>query len=473
MHKILSISVGILVALAPLATPAAPQCSTAPEMLLVLDRSGSMTGQTGGKSKWSHATSAVNNLSSKYASQIGFALMVFPGVGDCGAGSVNVAMGLKNQVAISNHLAATFPTGKTPLGDTLKEAYTYLTKLPGSNVSRAVLLITDGSETCGGEALDQVKALSAKGMKTYVVGFGSGVSAMELSNLALQGGTALPGTTKYYKADSAAALNSALQNIGDQFTCCGNGQLDFGETCDKAIPTGQKGACPKSAKDCDDKKACTDDMPSGSECGVICSNTQVTTPKGGDGCCPPGANAVTDSDCPATCGNGVLETGETCDPGIKSGAGVCKTAADCDDKDLCTGDTLTGTACNPKCDNSKLSADPVTKDGCCPKGLTLQSDADCLPKCGPDKEKNCIDLCKGVTCPDGQYCNSGKCLPWPKGPADSGGLTVDAAGDGGPLKEDGCACGVAAGGGWGWLMFLALVALVGRYRGPRSLSKTK
>jgi len=29
------------------------------------------------------------------------------------------------------------------------------------------------------------------------------------------------------------------------------------------------------------------------------------------------------------CGNGVLEAGEQCDPGIKSGTGKCKTAADC------------------------------------------------------------------------------------------------------------------------------------------------
>ena len=460
MNRIFSILFGIFFLLLVQPAAAQPQCGTAPEMMLVVDRSGSMTGLTGGKSKWSHATAAVKNLTTKYATQIRFALMVFPGKGDCGPGKADVAMGLNNAVAISNLLAATFPTGMTPLGHSLKAAHAYLTKLPGTKVSRAVLLVTDGSETCGGKALDQVKALSTAGIKTYVVGFGSGVSATELSNLALQGGTALSGPTKYYKADSAAALNSVLQNIGSQFTCCGNGQLDPGEQCDKAIPAGQKGACPKSAKDCDDKVACTDDFPTGSECGVTCAHTQKTKAKDGDGCCPPGATSTTDKDCPVACGNGVLEAGETCDPGIKSGPGKCKTAADCDDKDTCTKDTLGGTACNPKCDNTAMKADPVTKDGCCPKGLIQDQDADCPPKCGPDKGKNCVDLCKGVTCPDGHYCNNGKCIPWPKKKEDAGGAADSVKSDAGsqPLEDDGCACNTTAGSelNWGLLMLLLL-----------------
>ena len=49
-------------------------------------------------------------------------------------------------------------------------------------------------------------------------------------------------------------------------------------------------------------------------CNVTCAHTTVTAPKNGDGCCPPGANSNTDSDCSASCGNGVLESGEQCDP---------------------------------------------------------------------------------------------------------------------------------------------------------------
>ena len=39
------------------------------------------------------------------------------------------------------------------------------------------------------------------------------------------------------------------------------------------------------------------------------------SPISGDGCCPPGATNATDNDCPPSCGNGVVERGETCDRG--------------------------------------------------------------------------------------------------------------------------------------------------------------
>ena len=48
----------------------------------------------------------------------------------------------------------------------------------------------------------------------------------------------------------------------------------------------------------------------------------------GDGCCPAGCNLTVDSDCSATCGNGVVEAGETCD-GVN-----CPT--DCNDGNACT-----------------------------------------------------------------------------------------------------------------------------------------
>lgn len=205
---------------------------------------------------------------------------------------------------------------------------------------------------------------------------------------------------------------------------CGNGKVDPGEWCDTAIASGP-GACPKS---CDDGIACTADVMMGSGCIAKCTNLPITSPKNGDGCCPPGATSATDSDCSSTCGNGVVDAGESCDPAIPIGAtGACK--KECGDGDPCTVDFVGGSACNPSCQHAPIPPNPTKKDSCCPAGMTLAQDADCKEPCNPDKPGTCTDPCEGVQCQDGEYCELGKCVPWPADPGTGG--------EGGPA---GCDC---------------------------------
>lgn len=90
---------------------------------------------------------------------------------------------------------------------------------------------------------------------------------------------------------------------------CGNGVKERGELCD--------GNCSTS---CSSADACHPGKLEGSAstCDAVCSTTAITAALGGDGCCPPGANANTDSDCTPMCGNGVLERGEACERGAPS-----------------------------------------------------------------------------------------------------------------------------------------------------------
>jgi hypothetical protein len=102
-------------------------------------------------------------------------------------------------------------------------------------------------------------------------------------------------------------------NTGNDNDCvagCGNAVVDPGETCDTAIPSGA-GSCPTT---CTDGMACTTDVLSNSgTCTAVCAFPPITAPANGDGCCPTGANANIDTDCPAVCGNGIVEPGEQCD----------------------------------------------------------------------------------------------------------------------------------------------------------------
>jgi len=101
---------------------------------------------------------------------------------------------------------------------------------------------------------------------------------------------------------------------------------------------------------------------------------------------------------PASCGNGVVEPGETCD-------GDC--ATDCWDGTACTQDTLTGSAdtCDVVCNNTPLAdGQCIAGDGCCPGGCTIETDTDCESICG-DGFVGPGETCEGDACPTADSCN--------------------------------------------------------------------
>ncbi len=374
MARLVFVSFCCLVCLG-LSRPAQAQlCGDKPDMLIVLDRSGSMA-----TTKWTQAKAAVNAVVAANTGAIRFGLLLFPYPDYCSVSGVQVAVGNNTGSAISSTLNATSASGSaTPIAAALSSAYSYLVTIdPGKK--KYVLLITDGSENCNANPVSAVATLYGAGIKTFVVGFGSGVNSTQLNSMAQAGGTALSGSTKYYQANNQSQLSAALKAIAGQVNCCGNGKLDAGEACDTAIASGAPGACPTW---CNDKNVCTKDTLTGSKCTAKCTYALITQPAHGDGCCPPGATSKTDNDCKIVCGNGLLEAGETCDPGIVSGAGKCPTVADCDDKNACTKDLLAGSACTLKCKNVPVQPNASTKDGCCPPGANAITDADCTPVCG-------------------------------------------------------------------------------------------
>lgn len=163
---------------------------------------------------------------------------------------------------------------------------------------------------------------------------------------------------------------------------CGNGALEPGEDCDTAIPAGAAGSCPQSAADCADADACTTEAFVGAACAARCQVTTITVTGTADGCCPAAGNANNDPDCLAVCGNGVVEStaGESCDIAL---AGSCPTsAAQCNDSNACTTDSVTGTGCGTTCAHADVTTCSMTIDGCCPAGCTGLVDADCSLTCG-------------------------------------------------------------------------------------------
>jgi hypothetical protein len=170
---------------------------------------------------------------------------------------------------------------------------------------------------------------------------------------------------------------------------CGNGRVDPGETCDTAIVAGAPGACPPAS--CDDHVPCTRDMPKGSGCTLECDHEENRDDVvAGDRCCPTGTSfdgdpdgGSVDPDCSPTCGNGVIDPGETCDTAIPRGtAGACPLDRDCIPGGPCARSMLvSGNTCSAVCVRYQIVA-AVDDDSCCPPGATSATDDDCPRLCG-------------------------------------------------------------------------------------------
>jgi cysteine-rich repeat protein len=198
--------------------------------------------------------------------------------------------------------------------------------------------------------------------------------------------------------DGCCPAGANANNDDDCTAMCGNGILEPGELCDTGITAGA-GACPAT---CNDNVSCTTDtLVNGGSCQATCTNTPITTPANGDGCCPAGANPGNDNDCALGCGNGFVDPGETCDTAITSGAGKCPTT--CSDNMACTRDVLlNASTCTAQCTFPAITT-PINGDGCCPPNGNANNDTDCAPVCGNGLIES------GEQCDDGNTNNNDAC----------------------------------------------------------------
>ncbi len=210
--------------------------AVAPNMLLVLDRSCSMTNGTPA-TKWELAVDAINSLTTTFSGQIRFGLTLFPDTENpnCDQGAPAVFVGPGNEMAIQAILTAAlvradpnFPKG--PCITNITSAMTQASMEPAFNDATRpnyAVLITDGKQFgCmqnGGDAMTTqvIGNMLSVGVSTYVVGFGSGVDPAQLNIFADAGGVPRNDpTTRYYQADDAVTLQMALDTIATTSIGC-------------------------------------------------------------------------------------------------------------------------------------------------------------------------------------------------------------------------------------------------------------
>ena len=215
-----------------------------PDVLILLDRSGSMGDQVippgydvgmfvlclllkncpPTMSKWEAMTSALETSVTAGAASVNYGLKLFPEDDNCGvADGAAVPVAADNARAINDKLAGTAPGGATPTTTALASAGRYLSKLGGPN-PRFVLLATDGEPSCGGDAAAAsaaVSNLAAAGIPVYVIGIATqGMADAALSAMAMAGGRPRNATPPYYPVQTAADLSATLSAIGGQIASC-------------------------------------------------------------------------------------------------------------------------------------------------------------------------------------------------------------------------------------------------------------
>ena len=200
-----------------------------PDVLVVLDRSGSMSEPPPVfppifDTKWNIMKNALISIATQKDQNIKFGLLEFPSDNNCAASATpNVNVALNTLGGFNSYFAAhTTANGNTPAHLGLAGALAYYNTIPVNPAGRYVLFATDGLPNClngdpntgsGPQTLAAVTSLRNAGIKTFVLGFGDFGGAQLLNDAAVAGGVPQAGATKYYNVNNQAQLDAALAAI--------------------------------------------------------------------------------------------------------------------------------------------------------------------------------------------------------------------------------------------------------------------
>ena len=187
-------------------------------ILIIVDASGSMAGTKIDDAKQA-AIGVVNSANDEIA------LMVYTDCdsgGDPSSGSISVWQGFTtDKQALIGKIQQITSESSTPIANAITEGAAYIQSAKGSG---AIVLLTDGEETCGGDPVQAATDARAQGVDVInVVGFQLDQSAQtQMQSVSSAGGG------RYYNASDASQLNQALQQAyqtagggGSGFSCCG------------------------------------------------------------------------------------------------------------------------------------------------------------------------------------------------------------------------------------------------------------
>jgi uncharacterized protein YegL len=244
---------------------AEPQC-TKPNILLLLDKSGSMKKSD----KWSKAKQQLKKIIDQFKNIVRFGLITFSH-----DTQLNVELGSDPNL-ISSALNEIEPKGETFIKPALQKANDHIKESLQNDKFKGratyILLVTDGSPTddCPSKEIAAFRSLKMQNkindIKTFVVGFGVNINPLCLNNLALMGGApSNVNNPKFFLASNSNSLNSSLNSIFKKTTTI--------ETCN-GIDDNCDGTIDKGPKESNLQEECRTGLCAGSR---TCNNGQWST----------------------------------------------------------------------------------------------------------------------------------------------------------------------------------------------------
>lgn len=186
----------------------------ADNLVVILDGSGSMWGQLEGKAKIQIARDVLSDIILALPLNLHVGLVAYGhrSKNDCSDVQVMVPLGPLNKQKMIRTLKSINPKGKTPIALSVEQT---VKKAGSAEGETAILLVSDGKETCDRNPCQLVKQLKNTGHRftLHVVGFEvSAEAGSQLSCMAEVGGG------DYYHAENAGEFKKAFQRIAEMVT---------------------------------------------------------------------------------------------------------------------------------------------------------------------------------------------------------------------------------------------------------------
>jgi Mg-chelatase subunit ChlD len=210
--------------LAPAAVRAQEQIERT-NVVIVLDASGSMAGRMNGKVKMDIARNVVRDLVDNMPSDMKVGLIVYGAKSareknDCNDIDLLRPVSPVQAHAVDSALNPLRPRGMTPIGASLRRGAEALKGLPGKST---IVLISDGTETCGADPCQVAREVrESTGIDVKVHSVGLDIGEQERGTLEC---VATGGGGTYYPVKDEEQLRTALKTASQERVCNGNASM--------------------------------------------------------------------------------------------------------------------------------------------------------------------------------------------------------------------------------------------------------